>query len=188
MEAAVADESGARCVVCLTKYSHCEDYDEEAYEQPHISSISDSTTAFDIQEDETLTSKNKRKHQKDKWTWIKQLKPTEILSSAKTIAVKAQIMNWISENANVKVIVFTQWIGMVHIISKVCQAEAWKALPFYGGMSLEERQSSIERFREYNNGPCILISSLKCGGVGLNLTMASKVSISEVLHRMACLT
>lgn len=36
----------------------------------------------------------------------------EVLPSAKTIAVKAQIINWIKENPRVKIIVYTQFLAM----------------------------------------------------------------------------
>jgi hypothetical protein len=36
----------------------------------------------------------------------------DVLPSAKTIAVKSQIMNWLSENPHVKIIVYTQFLAM----------------------------------------------------------------------------
>jgi SNF2 family DNA or RNA helicase len=45
---------------------------------------------------------------------------------------------------------------------------------FYGGMKLEERTEAIKKFQAYG-GHCILLASLKCGGLGLNLTAASRV-------------
>jgi hypothetical protein len=36
----------------------------------------------------------------------------EVLPSAKTIAIKAQILNWIRENPSVKIIVYTQFLAM----------------------------------------------------------------------------
>jgi hypothetical protein len=36
----------------------------------------------------------------------------DVLPSAKTIAVKSQIMNWLKENPNVKIIVYTQFLAM----------------------------------------------------------------------------
>ena len=41
-------------------------------------------------------------------------------------------------------------------------------------MSHEARDNSIREFRDHEDKR-ILIASLKCGGVGLNLTMASRV-------------
>ncbi len=36
----------------------------------------------------------------------------ELLPSAKTIAIKAQILNWIRENPTVKIIIYTQFLAM----------------------------------------------------------------------------
>lgn len=36
----------------------------------------------------------------------------DVLPSAKTIAVKAQVMNWLKENPNVKIIIYTQFLAM----------------------------------------------------------------------------
>lgn len=45
---------------------------------------------------------------------------------------------------------------------------------YHGQMPHEEREKSLNGFQD-NPEAKILIASLKCGGVGLNLTMASKV-------------
>jgi len=36
----------------------------------------------------------------------------EVLPSAKTVAIKAQVLNWIKENPSVKIIVYTQFLAM----------------------------------------------------------------------------
>ncbi len=41
-------------------------------------------------------------------------------------------------------------------------------------MSQDARSESLKKFENHSNIK-VLIASLKCGGVGLNLTMASKV-------------
>lgn len=42
-------------------------------------------------------------------------------------------------------------------------------------MSHEARDNAIQNFGDPNKGKQILLASLKCGGLGLNLTMASRV-------------
>jgi SNF2 family DNA or RNA helicase len=128
----------------------------------------------DVEDEDTETNKKKKKKSSiPSWAWIKKLDP-DIVPSAKTKAVKAQLLNWIQNDNKCKVLIFTQWVGMIFILEKVCQAEGWKCFPFYGGMTLDQRQTTIESFQKYP-GACILLSSLRCGGIGLNLTMASKV-------------
>jgi SNF2 family DNA or RNA helicase len=171
--AALSDQSCATCMACGSRFSHSEPYEEDTSRQR--GPTKPTSGVFDeINNDEDSEDQGGRKKKRDKWAWIRS-QPADILPSAKTTAVKAQILNWIEENPKVKVIVFTQWIGMIHILGKVCESEGWRSFPFHGGMNLGQRQATIDGFRDHD-GPCILLSSLKSGGVGLNLTMASKVS------------
>jgi SNF2 family DNA or RNA helicase len=72
----------------------------------------------------------------------------EVLPSAKTMAVKAQVLNWLKENPNVKVIIYTQFLAMlvpqleraifslltasrIRILAKICQQEGWRAEQVY---------------------------------------------------------
>jgi SNF2 family DNA or RNA helicase len=45
-------------------------------------------------------------------------------------------------------------------------------------MSLEARDQALQEFGQAT-GCCLLLASLKCGGVGLNLTMANKVVLVD---------
>ncbi|KAF2083196.1 hypothetical protein K490DRAFT_52277 [Saccharata proteae CBS 121410] len=96
-----------------------------------------------------------------------------ILPSAKTIAIKAQILNWLQRDPDVKIIVYTQFYAMMRILGKMCDSEGWKFLQYHGKMSRGARDNAIVKFGA--KGSPILLASLKCGGLGLNLTMASKV-------------
>ncbi|KAF2032710.1 hypothetical protein EK21DRAFT_98852 [Setomelanomma holmii] len=98
----------------------------------------------------------------------------EVLPSAKTLAIKAQILNWTRKDPKVKVIVYTQFLAMVRILNKICQKEGWAAEQYIGTMSFTARDKAISNFA--TNDRCnILLASLRCGGLGLNLTMASRV-------------
>ena len=106
----------------------------------------------------------------------------EVLPSTKTIATKSQILNWWDPYAggdqDVKVIIFTQWLGMVKVLSKMCETEEWGYCTLTGNMSRKQKDNQLNSFK--NEKTCrILISSLKCGGIGLNLTVASKVIIID---------
>ncbi|KAF3039514.1 hypothetical protein E8E12_004791 [Didymella heteroderae] len=102
----------------------------------------------------------------------------EVLPSAKTIAVKAQVLNWIRENPSVKIIIYTQFLAMIRILTKICEREGWKTEQYHGKLSLVARNKAIEEFAS-NDQSRILLASLRCGGLGLNLTMASKVIIID---------
>lgn len=106
----------------------------------------------------------------------------EVLPSTKTIATKSQILNWWDPQAGgdeeVKIIIFTQWLGMVKVLTKMCETEKWGCCTLTGNLSHKKRDSELNRFRT-DPETRILISSLKCGGLGLNLTVASKVIIID---------
>lgn len=62
---------------------------------------------------------------------------------------------------------------------KLCQEEeGWPCVTYHGGKTQEQRAGALERFST-DPGVRILIASLKAGGIGLNLTAASRVIILE---------
>ncbi|KAK4897656.1 hypothetical protein LTR49_027962, partial [Elasticomyces elasticus] len=91
-----------------------------------------------------------------------------ILPSAKTQATKAQI----AEDASVKIIIFTHLLPMIRILKKMCKTEKWSHCEYTGKMSQDSKDQSISDFSKDKQ---ILLASLRSGGLGLNLTMASKV-------------
>jgi SNF2 family DNA or RNA helicase len=102
-----------------------------------------------------------------------------VLPSAKLAATKATILNWRQTHPNEKIIIYTQFLGLCRILERVCTAEGWGHVLFNGKMTLEARQKSLQKFHE-DREIFILICSLKAGGVGLNLSMASKVIILDL--------
>ena len=102
-----------------------------------------------------------------------------MLPSAKLAATKAAILNWRESCPNQKIIIYTQFLGLGRILAKICEAEEWGYVPFNGKMTIDARSRAIERFKDEPE-TFIMICSLKAGGVGLNLTMASKVIILDL--------
>lgn len=133
------------------------------------SEITDSTASASQDYDETSTGRKKKKKAADDWIGLK----GEVLPSTKTIAVKAQILSWIRENPRVKIIVYTQFIPIVRILAKICQTERWGHVKYTGDMSQESRRLALECFAE-NPDTNVMLASLRCGGLGLNLTMATR--------------
>lgn len=88
--------------------------------------------------------------------------------------MQAQIEEWFKDDPNKKIIIFSQFHMMMKIIGLICRQNEWKFCTYHGKMSTMDRDKSLEVF---GNDPNIkiLIASLKCGGIGLNLTMASRV-------------
>ncbi|KAF2273008.1 uncharacterized protein EI97DRAFT_425181 [Westerdykella ornata] len=97
-----------------------------------------------------------------------------VLPSAKTLAIKAQILNWITEKPDMKIIVYTQFLPMIRILARMCREEGWLAEQYHGKLSFPARDKAIARFAD-DPEVRVLLASLRCGGLGLNLTMASRV-------------
>ncbi|GAB7343261.1 hypothetical protein MBLNU457_1317t1 [Dothideomycetes sp. NU457] len=98
----------------------------------------------------------------------------KILPSAKSIALKTQIEKWLAQEPDTKIIVYTQWLPMIKIMSQICREESWGFCQYTGTMSTKARSECIAEFKA-NATLKVMLASLKCGGLGLNLTMANKV-------------
>jgi SNF2 family DNA or RNA helicase len=106
-------------------------------------------------------------------SWVKM--KGEVLSSAKTLAIKAQVLEWMDEDPDVKLIIYSQFIDMLSILGRVCDTEGWEYCRYDGKMSHDQRARALEEFEHPDKKKQILLMSLKAGGVGLNLIAASRV-------------
>ncbi|KAF2152369.1 hypothetical protein K461DRAFT_241503 [Myriangium duriaei CBS 260.36] len=97
----------------------------------------------------------------------------EMIPSAKTLAVKAQILEWKKIAPHDKIILFTNWIPMIKVLGSMCKLERWEYLVYSSDLSQKARAKAISTFS--TSPTCkILISGLQCGSLGLNLTMANR--------------
>ncbi|KAF2217010.1 hypothetical protein CERZMDRAFT_32249 [Cercospora zeae-maydis SCOH1-5] len=120
------------------------------------------------------SGKGKKKKDENDWIGLK----GDILPSTKTIACKAQILEWLDKDPRCKIIVYTQFMPIIRIMAKVCLQEQWNYVVYQGSMSQDSRDTAIKRFDE--NVECnIMLMSLRCGGLGLNLTMAQHVILID---------
>ncbi|KAK6392827.1 hypothetical protein LTR65_002908 [Meristemomyces frigidus] len=155
----------AECGACYTSVQKCEGLDtfnrsgstQGAPEGPQAQSKSagKSKKASDTMED---------------WIGLK----GEVLPSAKTTAVKACVLEWLQEEPEAKIIIYSQFLPMIRILGKICATEGWGFVKYTGEMSHDSRDKAITEFGSDPNKQ-IMLASLQCGGLGLNLTMASRV-------------
>ncbi|KAI9821629.1 MAG: hypothetical protein M1827_002210 [Pycnora praestabilis] len=167
-EAASNDLDGASCLECGTQFAEskpCEGLTELGWNNDQGSSSSQGDTAVGRR-------RRPRKNPEDDLKWIDS--DGAILPSAKILALIAQIELWTEKAPNAKIIVFTQFHMMIKIIERVCNQRDWGSVTYHGKMSHSGRDKAIQEFKN-NADKMIMIASLKCGGVGLNLTMASRV-------------
>ena len=82
------------------------------------------------------------------------------------------------ESATHKFIVFSQFTSMLDLIEPYLKQERLVFTRYDGSMRNDLREASLERLRNEKKTR-ILLCSLKCGSLGLNLTAASRVVILE---------
>jgi SNF2 family DNA or RNA helicase/uncharacterized Zn finger protein len=74
-----------------------------------------------------------------------------------------------------KVLIFSQYVEALECLSTIIRDEAGEApLLYHGGMSQTKRAAVVDAFQN-DGGVNILLVSLRAGGLGLNLTAASRV-------------
>jgi len=183
-EAADLNFGAAKCKQCNIEFTGTQelgDFDWEKADRLQGSNPDDgdeSESDVEMRKSGKRWKDGSRQRKSDKEPdWI-DMEGRDILPSAKTIEIKAQILNWILENPDVKIIIFTQFINMIRILEKVCAAEGWPFTLYHGGIPMASRQDNIKKFQN-NPSIRILLSSLKAGGIGLNLTMAQKVIVVD---------
>ncbi len=77
-----------------------------------------------------------------------------------------------------KVLIFSQFLGMLGLIRKKLEEENIAHVYFDGSSTSREREEAIQEFQ--NNHECrVFLISLKAGGIGLNLTAADYVYIVD---------
>jgi SNF2 family DNA or RNA helicase len=99
-----------------------------------------------------------------------------------SIATSTKITHLLSilskEAAKHKFIVFSQFTSMLDLIEPFLRQKGFKFTRYDGKMRNDLREASLAKLRNDKN--CrILLCSLKCGSLGLNLTAATRVVILE---------
>ncbi|GMO49444.1 MAG: DEAD/DEAH box helicase [Termitinemataceae bacterium] len=99
--------------------------------------------------------------------------PAVSASSGKTILLMTLVEEMLE--AGEKILIFSQYVEMLDCLKIILQKEAGeRALLYHGSMSREKRQEVVDDFQNKNAAKIMLVS-LRAGGVGLNLTEASRV-------------
>jgi SNF2 family DNA or RNA helicase len=109
----------------------------------------------------------------------------------KTKALVSQLLNSIDESNRtpdegpVKSVIFSSWTSHLDLIEIALEENGIHTFTRLDGtMTLKQRNAALESFRN-DNKVTILLATLGAGGVGLNLTSASKVYIMEPQYNPA---
>ncbi|PON30561.1 hypothetical protein TGAM01_v201001 [Trichoderma gamsii] len=98
-----------------------------------------------------------------------------ILSSAKIRELTRLLRAEAHEH---KFIVFSQFTSMLDLVEPFLRKEQLRFTRYDGSMKNDERERSLRKLRE-DKKTRVLLCSLKCGSLGLNLTAATRVIIIE---------
>ena len=131
------------------------------------SDASTSETDSGIDESELLSSDDESFH--------KSHEPSQILASAKIRELIKILHGEVQEH---KFIVFSQFTSMLDLVEPFFRKEGFRFTRYDGSMKNDEREESLAKLRG-DKRTRILLCSLKCGSLGLNLTAATRVVILE---------
>lgn len=95
--------------------------------------------------------------------------------SVKLDELSAQLQSVVGEH---KVLIFSQFLGMLSLIKDKLTKEGIKYEYFDGSSTTTQRQSAIKNFQE-DEETRVFVISLKAGGMGLNLTAADYVYLMD---------
>lgn len=140
------------------------DSESEGSESVSDDGISESELYDDSETDEDAFLHNPRRQQ-----------IPHVLASAKIRQLISILHKEIQDH---KFIVFSQFTSMLDLVEPFLRKEGIKYVRYDGGMKNDAREASLHSLRN-NNSTRVLLCSLRCGALGLNLTAASRVVILE---------
>ncbi len=135
---------------------------------------SDEEDGSDSSDADTRSSKigiHKRRFQKD----FSNQSTSRLVASTKIRRLIEILRNECKDH---KFIVFSQFTSMLDIIEPFLREENFTFTRYDGSMRNDQREASLNRLRN-DRKTRVLLCSLKCGSLGLNLTAASRVVIME---------
>lgn len=101
-------------------------------------------------------------------------------SSSKVDTLMSLLTKLRSEDPSAKSLVISQFTSMLNIVETPLKAEGFNFVRLDGKMTQRKRAEVIELFDERgSDSPTVMLLSLKAGGVGLNLTAASRVFLLD---------
>ena len=96
--------------------------------------------------------------------------------STKTLAL-IEILESITQTTENNVLIFSQFTSYLELIKPELKKRKWDFLYLDGQTPMEKRQQMVNQFQ---NGQCrLFLSSLKAGGLGINLTAANYVILLD---------
>lgn len=161
----------ARRVVDSESESRSDSEDEEGSDESSEDDDESGVSESEFEESDILRRPNRL------------LKGKHLMNSSK---IRETIKILHKEATEHKFIVFSQFTSMLDLIEPYLRKEGFRFVRYDGGMKNDAREESLNRLRNDKNTR-ILLCSLKCGSLGLNLTAATRVIIIEPFWNPVCI-
>lgn len=97
---------------------------------------------------------------------------SDLEPSAKMIEMVRFIEEW--DESMDKIIVFSQWTSNLDLVQQLLDRHGIRHLRYDGSMDRLSREKVLAIFKK-SGGPRVMMTSTKCGGVGLNLVSANRI-------------
>lgn len=91
----------------------------------------------------------------------------------------AEIRQILGRDRNRKTVIFSSFVTMLELIRIMLDNEGYNSALYIGSCNSNERAKILDRFKDPNGGITVLLCSLGTAAVGLNLTAASQVIMTE---------
>lgn len=101
------------------------------------------------------------------------------LMSTKVQAVVSTLEGWIGADPDAKIIIFTLWLPIIKVFSKICNRKGWGFQEYSGETSITTRNKALKKWQDPDEGDKILLMSTRAGGLGLNLIEARYAIIMD---------
>ncbi|XP_075717560.1 helicase-like transcription factor isoform X2 [Rhinoderma darwinii] len=102
------------------------------------------------------------------------------ISSSKIDALTCALIEQRNKDPHVKSLVVSQFTSYLSLIETALRASGFMFTRLDGSMTQKKRTKAIQSFQSTHvDSPTIMLLSLKAGGVGLNLTAASRVFLMD---------
>ncbi|KAJ0109827.1 hypothetical protein J7T55_004377 [Diaporthe amygdali] len=176
-QATYVDGSDDDSLVSIDKFeSHPVKSKRQRKPVTRVESDSESGSQSDSDEDDSGVSESELEKTEILYTPHKGAKSKAHLMNSSKIREIIKILH--NEAHEHKFIVFSQFTSMMDLVEPYLRKEGFKFVRYDGSMKNDAREESLYRLRNDKNTR-ILLCSLKCGSLGLNLTAATRVIIIE---------
>jgi SNF2 family DNA or RNA helicase len=99
---------------------------------------------------------------------------SRFLPSTKMNHMMEHLEQWAKQSPGDKTIIISQWTECLKLVSDFLAEKKIPHVKYQGSMSRSQRDQAVRVFMMGNTAQ-VMLMSLKCGGVGLNLTRANRV-------------